>query len=113
MKKALIFQNRIVDVVDNEFPVSPEMVWIDVDDDVTTRHQYNEDGTISPPPAPSIESIRERRNYLLSESDWTLSLDSPLSEEKKQEWAIYRQALRDIPQQLECLENIIWPTKPQ
>lgn len=111
MKKALIFQNIIVDVVDNEFPVSPEMVWIDVDDDVTTRHQYNEDGTISPPPAPSIESIRERRDYLLAESDWTLGLDSPLSEEKKQEWIIYRQELRDITKQANTF-NIIWPIPP-
>jgi hypothetical protein len=41
-------------------------------------------------------TIRLKRNNLLSESDWTQFNDSPLSAEKKSEWATYRQALRDI-----------------
>ena len=27
--KALIFNNKVVDLVDNEFPVSSEMPWMD------------------------------------------------------------------------------------
>ncbi|MDB2650283.1 phage tail assembly chaperone [Porticoccaceae bacterium] len=38
-----------------------------------------------------------KRNRKLLASDWTQLADCPLSESKKQEWAIYRQALRDIP----------------
>jgi len=112
MKKALIFQNRIVDVVDNEFPVSPEMVWIDVDDDVTTRHQYNEDGTVSPEPAPSIESIREQRNFLLSESDWVVTKAKELGTNIPAAWKEYRQALRDLPANTTDTWNPPWPTKP-
>lgn len=41
-------------------------------------------------------TIRLKRNNLLSESDWTQFNDSPLSNEKKLEWATYRQLLRDI-----------------
>jgi len=41
---------------------------------------------------------RKRRLEALQESDWTQVADSPLSESKKAEWAIYRQALRDMPQ---------------
>tara|TARA_Y100001937_G_C6975984_1_gene265513 strand:+ start:339 stop:563 length:225 start_codon:yes stop_codon:yes gene_type:complete len=40
--------------------------------------------------------LREVRNRLLSESDWTVMPDSPLSDSKKTEWKTYRQALRDI-----------------
>lgn len=41
--------------------------------------------------------LRAHRNRLLKESDWTQSIDSPLSDSKKAEWATYRQALRDLP----------------
>lgn len=36
-----------------------------------------------------------------------------LSEEKKQEWKTYRQALLDIPEQDGFPINVIWPAKPQ
>lgn len=36
------------------------------------------------------------RKFLLLESDWTQLPDSPLSAEKKAEWAAYRQTLRDL-----------------
>ena len=41
-------------------------------------------------------TIRLQRNGLLRESDWTQFNDSPLSNEKKLEWATYRQLLRDV-----------------
>jgi hypothetical protein len=41
-------------------------------------------------------TIRLKRNNLLSQSDWTQFNDSPLSSEKKLEWATYRQLLRDV-----------------
>lgn len=56
--------------------------------------------------------IRRQRNEYLSECDWTQLPDSPLSEQKKSEWSIYRQELRDITSQLDPF-NIVWPTKPQ
>ena len=56
-------------------------------------------------------SIREERNQLLSESDWTQVLDSPFTELKKNEWKIYRQELRDITLQTDVF-NVIWPIKP-
>lgn len=56
-------------------------------------------------------NIRNRRNMLLNECDWTQLSDSPLTEEKKLEWRVYRQDLRDITNQ-EDPHNIIWPIKP-
>lgn len=40
--------------------------------------------------------IREHRNKMLTETDWTQLPDSPLDQEKKTAWAEYRQQLRDI-----------------
>jgi hypothetical protein len=41
-----------------------------------------------------IERMRNHRNRLLAESDWTQVADAPVD---RQAWATYRQALRDFP----------------
>jgi hypothetical protein len=56
--------------------------------------------------------IRYRRNEFLLECDWTQLQDSPLSEQKQQEWQTYRQSLRDITEQPDPF-NIVWSTKPE
>ena len=55
--------------------------------------------------------IRPERNKLLSECDWTLGEDSPLTDEKKAEWRTYRQELRNMTAQSDP-QNANWPTKP-
>jgi hypothetical protein len=61
---------------------------------------------------PTWTEIRRTRDTLLKVSDWTQAPDSPLSPEKKQEWAAYRQALRDLPESGD-VNNIAWPQQPQ
>lgn len=61
--------------------------------------------------ADTIDSLRDRRNQMLSASDWTQSPDSPLTDAKKAEWATYRQQLRDLPSTADPA-NPTWPTKP-
>ena len=59
--------------------------------------------------------LRQRRNQLLLESDWTQGADSVLNSTKKAEWQTYRQSLRDITSGISSVsdvENITWPTKP-
>jgi hypothetical protein len=41
-----------------------------------------------------LERMRNHRDRLLKESDWTQTADSPVNREA---WATYRQALRDFP----------------
>lgn len=53
-------------------------------------------------------SIRNKRNELLSNSDWTQGKDIP--ENISSAWAVYRQALRDIPEQQGFPWNVQWPT---
>lgn len=55
---------------------------------------------------------RLERNKLLSDTDHLIQSDYPISDEKKQEIKVYRQALRDIPQQDGFPDNIVWPDKP-
>ena len=57
-------------------------------------------------------NVRSVRNQLLTESDWTQLYDSPLSVEKKTEWATYRQDLRSIPQDFPNPHSVVWPTPP-
>lgn len=61
------------------------------------------------------ETIRSQRTQLLSNSDWTQVTDSPLTAEKKAEWATYRQALRDLPttqSSISSMSDLTWPTAP-
>lgn len=62
------------------------------------------------------EDLRNERNLYLSQSDWTQMNDSPLSNEKKLSWSEYRQDLRDLPELLDdvqSLDDVPWPTKPE
>lgn len=54
---------------------------------------------------------REARDRLLVETDWTQGVDVPSA--IKDSYAIYRQALRDVPSQEDFPHDIIWPTKPE
>ena len=59
--------------------------------------------------------VRLKRNFLLSESDWTQMQDSALTDIKKLEWTSYRQSLRDLPDSNASaltIDNIIFPNKP-
>jgi hypothetical protein len=55
------------------------------------------------------EEIREIRNELLQECDWTQLGDIP--NETKTIWQTYRQELRDVTNQSSPF-SIVWPAKP-
>ena len=55
--------------------------------------------------------IRDSRNTLLSNSDWTQFQDSPITGSQLTDWQNYRQSLRDVTTQSDPY-NIVWPTKP-
>ncbi len=56
------------------------------------------------------EYVRNSRNRLLIESDWTQNRDVVLSNDA--EWKTYRQALRDITKTYKTLDDVTWPKKP-
>jgi hypothetical protein len=62
------------------------------------------------PGAQLAEEARDKRDALLSQSDWTMISDAPVDQTA---WATYRQALRDVPAQAGFPENIDWPVAPE
>ena len=53
--------------------------------------------------------VRAERDRLLAASDWTQVADAPVDQ---QAWAVYRQTLRDIPQDFATPEDVVWPEQP-
>ena len=56
-----------------------------------------------------VAAIRTKRNALLAASDWTQVADAPVDQVA---WATYRQALRDVTDQVGFPENVDWPVEP-
>lgn len=59
------------------------------------------------------KAIREKRDKLLTNSDWTQANDTALSDEMVEAYRVYRQALRDITKQEEFPYIVIWPEEPK
>lgn len=55
------------------------------------------------------QSVRSTRDEALKNSDWTQLPDAPVDSAA---WAVYRQALRAIPEQVGFPWEITWPTEP-
>jgi hypothetical protein len=58
------------------------------------------------------KSARDSRDRLLAECDWVVVKSLESGQAVPSEWATYRQALRDIPQQAGFPTSINWPVKP-
>lgn len=66
--------------------------------------------------AMNFSQVRNQRDQLLAQSDWTQMADCPLTAVQKEAWAIYRQALRDLPstvtEETENWFDVVFPTRP-
>ena len=63
--------------------------------------------------AQPLKKLRAERDIILSQTDKYATIDYPhASEEAKQSWLNYRQALRDLPANTEDLSDPTWPTPP-
>jgi len=63
----------------------------------------------------AIADLRQRRNTLLSASDWTQLPDTTLTTAEKTAWMNYRTELRNITNGLTTVEqvnSVAFPTKP-
>lgn len=69
-----------------------------------------------PPYVPTTEeklaAIRAKRDALLTDSDKYMLSDYPVTEEQRESWKTYRQALRDLPEICD-INNPVWPEQPQ
>jgi hypothetical protein len=62
----------------------------------------------------ALETLRRKRDSTLDKTDKYATIDYPhASEEAKQAWLDYRQALRDLPTNTEDPAAPVWPEAPQ
>ena len=73
-------------------------------EEIAEREAYERDVL----PGLQLEQLRQRRNQLLTETDYLALADSTLTDEMR----TYRQALRDLPANTVDPANPVWPTKP-
>ena len=57
-------------------------------------------------------SARQKRDRLIATTDYLVTPDYPISDDRLAKVKIYRQALRDIPEQSGFPRTITWPEKP-
>jgi hypothetical protein len=58
------------------------------------------------------EAVRVDRDRRLAECDWVVARAFEMSEPVRPDWALYRSALRELPQQAGFPTAIEWPDKP-
>lgn len=75
------------------------------------QEAYNEEVTVEDIPM-TDEEARAQRDKLLADTDWTQVLDAPIDAATREAYRVYRQALRDIPEQDGFPETITWPELP-
>ena len=65
----------------------------------------------------AAERVRVERDYLLLANVDPIATNAlrwaSLSDEQRQAWAAYRQALLDVPAQAGFPHNVTWPSKPE
>jgi len=58
------------------------------------------------------DRVRAERDRLLTASDWTQMPDVELGAAESQAWWDYRQTLRDVPQDFDTPDDVVWPETP-
>lgn len=58
------------------------------------------------------ERLKAIRNHELSACDWTQLPDAVLTQAERTAWQVYRQALRDIPQDFSNPDLVTFPEQP-
>jgi len=114
----------------------PSEGWEDKDNLIIHKEYYRKDGAWvhrGPPPTRSYiwdteteewvfnptdfwAGVRAERNQRIFLTDWTQMPDAALTASQKTAWAVYRQALRDVPAanaEVTRVEDITWPTPPE
>ena len=94
--------------------------WLDKNQSLPTEEQVTakmKELTDAKP----MKLLREERNRLIAETDWTQLKDIDLDIIRERNWKNYRQALRDLPAKSNPkldnfgnldMASVTWPTKP-
>jgi len=84
--------------------------WVVISGGAAIGWSYTQGGWNEPPPTNiTVDEVRLDRDSLLIASDFTQLADSPYD---TNQWAIYRQELRDLPDGYIPTPNPVFPTTP-
>lgn len=117
MRYAIVCDGVVVNFAVATPDYAAQQGWIECPDAVDIGWSFDGAGEPVAPPrnleADAAEA-RAKRDFLLIESDLRVLPDrwAEMSSEQQSAWAAYRQALRDLPQQLLFPIQIDWPVKP-
>lgn len=100
------------DVPDSDFNLQQAPAGHAIAEGVGERGQFYRNGSVIDiaDPGKEWEKVRIKRDILLQQCDWTQLPDVPIT--TKEQWSVYRQALRDITNQSDPF-NITWPVAPR
>ncbi len=96
------------------------LTWLDKTQTKPTEEEINTKVTELSNSEP-MKLLREERNKLIAETDWTQLKDIDLDIIRERNWKNYRQALRDLPAKSNPkldnfgnldMASVTWPTKP-
>ena len=59
-----------------------------------------------------LSGVRQQRDSILKRTDWTQIADAGLGAHTAEEWATYRQELRDLPSKHSKVSEVVWPDDP-
>jgi hypothetical protein len=63
-----------------------------------------------------LETLRQKRNKALADTDWMMASDTPLTVQEKADITAYRQSLRDITEPIKdgemTVDEVVMPIKP-
>ena len=108
--KSEVFLKAVFELIDTQPPtISHNFTWESLTlpegyekppkEDLERRYRELIDGI-------PIQQLRDVRNNILKETDWTDNYNI-------EEWVAYRQALRDLPANTKDPINPVWPEQPQ
>ena len=121
---------RLILIDDAIRAIHPDAQFTTVDDVIT---EWNSPDIIQPTQeeldakltelkaAEPMRQLREERNKLIAETDWTQLKDIDLDIIRERNWKNYRQALRDLPAKSNPklntfgvldMKSVVWPDKP-
>ena len=60
----------------------------------------------------NFDHVRNDRNGMLAACDWTQIADAKLGDHTVEEWATYRQELRDLPSKHSKVSEVVFPVDP-
>lgn len=83
------------------------------EDGVTTTAAEHEAAYKAQKDAEQAKSVRQQRDNELAKTDWIVIKNLELNQNIPGVWEVYRQALRDIPEQAGFPWNVTWPEQPE